>query len=96
MPIAEIVNRVLKRQSLKFVIAKGGITSNDVASKGLEVRHAIVVGPLLPGLVSLWRPVDGVAVGMPFVVFPGNVGDEFALAQIVSKLSNPDREQKST
>lgn len=94
--IAEIVNRVLKRQSLKFVIAKGGITSNDVASKGLEVRHAIVVGPLLPGLVSLWRPVDGVAVGMPFVVFPGNVGDEFALAQIVSKLSNPDREQKST
>lgn len=94
--IAEVVNRVLKKQPLKFVIAKGGITSNDVASKGLEVRHAIVVGPLLPGLVSLWRPVDGVAVGMPFVVFPGNVGDQFALAQIVSKLSNPDREQKSS
>lgn len=91
--IAEIVNRVLKKRNLKFVIAKGGITSNDVASKGLEVRHAIVVGPLLPGLVSLWRPVDGVAVGMPFVVFPGNVGDEFALAQIVEKLSNPEREK---
>lgn len=91
--IAEIVNRVLRKRNLKFVIAKGGITSNDVASKGLEVRHAIVVGPLLPGLVSLWRPVDGVAVGMPFVVFPGNVGDEFALAQVVEKLSNPQREQ---
>ncbi len=93
--IAEIVNRVLRKRNLKFVIAKGGITSNDVASKGLDVRHALVVGPLLPGLVSLWRPVDGVAVGMPFVVFPGNVGDEFALAKVVEKLSNPEREQNS-
>ncbi len=93
--IAEIVNRVLKQRHLKFVISKGGITSNDVASKGLQVRRAIVVGPLLPGLVSLWRPVDGVAVGMPFVVFPGNVGDEFALAKVVEKLSNPEREQNS-
>jgi uncharacterized protein YgbK (DUF1537 family) len=93
--IANIVNQVLKSKKLKFVIAKGGITSNDVASIGLEVRHATVVGPLLPGLVSLWRPEDGVAVGMPFVVFPGNVGDEFALAKVVEKLSNPEREQNS-
>lgn len=93
--VAEIVNRVLKKRNLKFLIAKGGITSNDVASKGLEVRHAIVVGPLLPGLISLWRPVDGLAVGTPFVVFPGNVGDEFALAEIVEKLSHPEREQNA-
>ncbi len=93
--IAHIVNQVLKSKKLKFVIAKGGITSNDVASIGLEVRHATVVGPLLPGLVSLWRPVDGVAVGMPFVVFPGNVGDQFALAKVVEKLSNPEREQNA-
>jgi uncharacterized protein YgbK (DUF1537 family) len=93
--MAEIVNRVLKQRHLEFVISKGGITSNDVASKGLQVRRASVIGPLLPGLVSLWRPVDGVAVGMPFVVFPGNVGDEFALAKVVQKLSNPEREQNS-
>ncbi|MEO0060877.1 MAG: hypothetical protein RL343_495 [Actinomycetota bacterium] len=93
--IANIVHQVLRSRNLKFVIAKGGITSNDVASIGLEVRHATVIGPLLPGLVSLWRPVDGVAVGMPFVVFPGNVGDEFALAKVVEKLSNPEREQSA-
>ncbi len=90
--VAEVVNLVLRQNRPKFVIAKGGITSNDVASKGLEVRHAIVVGPLLPGLVSLWRPEDGVAVGVPFVVFPGNVGDEFALAQIIDKLSTKTSE----
>ena len=90
--IARVVNNLLKTAKPRFVIAKGGITSNDVASKGLEVRHALVVGPLLPGLVSLWRPVDGIAVGMPFVVFPGNVGDEFALAEIIKKLSRNIKE----
>jgi uncharacterized protein YgbK (DUF1537 family) len=92
--VSTIVNRLLKKSPPRFVIAKGGITSNDVASKGLEVSHAIAVGPLLPGIVSLWRPIDGVAVGMPFVVFPGNVGDEKALAEVVARLSSAN--EKST
>jgi len=94
--LALIVNQVLKENALSFVIAKGGITSNDVASIGLEVRHAIAVGPLLPGVISLWRPIDGVAVGMPFVVFPGNVGSDEALMEIVQKLSTPKTEMSST
>jgi uncharacterized protein YgbK (DUF1537 family) len=70
-----------------WVIAKGGITSHDVAVKGLGIRRATVLGQLLPGMVSVFRPdeADERAVGMPYVVFAGNVGDESTLAEIVER-----------
>jgi uncharacterized protein YgbK (DUF1537 family) len=86
--IVRVVNRTLKTFPPRFVIAKGGITSSDVAAHGLEIRHAIVRGPMLPGIVSLWEPVDGPAKGIPYVVFAGNVGDDESLAQVTRKLSN--------
>jgi uncharacterized protein YgbK (DUF1537 family) len=85
--VVEVVNRVLKTVPPRFVIAKGGITSSDVAAHGLEIRHAMVRGPMLPGIVSLWEPVDGPAKGIPYVVFAGNVGDEWSLADVTRKLS---------
>jgi uncharacterized protein YgbK (DUF1537 family) len=86
--VVAVVNRTLKTFPPRFVIAKGGITSSDVAAHGLEIRHAIVRGPMLPGIVSLWEPVDGPAKGIPFIVFAGNVGDDQSLAQVTRKLSN--------
>ncbi|PNH83516.1 four-carbon acid sugar kinase family protein [Arthrobacter sp. AFG20] len=86
--VVAVVNRTLKTFPPRFVIAKGGITSSDVAAHGLEIRHAIVRGPMLPGIVSLWEPVDGPAKGIPYIVFAGNVGDDESLAQVTSKLSN--------
>lgn len=86
--VVAVVNRTLKTFPPRFVIAKGGITSSDVAAHGLEIRHAIVRGPMLPGIVSLWEPVDGPAKGIPYVVFAGNVGDDDSLAQVTRKLSN--------
>ena len=70
-----------------WVIAKGGITSHDVAVRGLGIRRADVLGQLLDGMVSVFRPVeaDPRAVGMPYVVFAGNVGDEQTLAEIVDR-----------
>lgn len=70
----------------RFIIAKGGITSSDVATKGLHIARATALGTLLPGLISLWRPEDGSAVGTPFIVFPGNVGGESSLADVVDRL----------
>jgi uncharacterized protein YgbK (DUF1537 family) len=69
------------------VIAKGGITSHDVAVRGLGIRRAEVLGQLLPGMVSVFRPLDAApgAVGTPYVVFAGNVGDEETLADIVDR-----------
>ena len=85
--VVDVVNRTLKTFPPRFVIAKGGITSSDVAAHGLEIRHAIVRGPMLPGIVSLWEPVDGPAKGIPYIVFAGNVGDDDSLAQVTRKLS---------
>ncbi|MEV7605940.1 four-carbon acid sugar kinase family protein [Paenarthrobacter sp. NPDC089322] len=85
--VVALVNRTLKTFPPRFVIAKGGITSSDVAAHGLEIRRAIVRGPMLPGIVSLWEPVDGPAKGIPYIVFAGNVGDDQSLAQVTRKLS---------
>ncbi len=70
----------------KFVIAKGGITSYDIGVKGLAVRKARAIGQALPG-VPVWRPLDGRFPGMPYIIFPGNVGEKNALADLVKSLS---------
>ncbi|MDY5151805.1 nucleotide-binding domain containing protein [Actinotignum urinale] len=85
--VVEIVQKILERRPPKFVIAKGGITSSDVATKGLSIRHATVIGPMLPGIVSLWSGQDGPAQGIPYIVFAGNVGDETSLAEVAEKLT---------
>lgn len=85
--VVEVVQRILATRPPRFVIAKGGITSSDVATLGLGIRRAFVRGPMLPGIVSLWEPVDGPARGIPYVVFAGNVGDDESLADVVDTLS---------
>ncbi|MFI0779543.1 four-carbon acid sugar kinase family protein [Streptomyces sp. NPDC021212] len=69
-----------------YVVAKGGITSSDIATEGLEIRRAWARGTLLPGIVSLWEPDSGPSVGIPYIVFAGNVGDDHALADAVDLL----------
>ncbi|HEY2279751.1 MAG TPA: four-carbon acid sugar kinase family protein [Streptosporangiaceae bacterium] len=72
-----------------WVVAKGGITSHDVAVRGLGIRRAEVAGQLFPGVISVFRPLDAepAAIGKPYVVFAGNVGDEDTLADVVAILS---------
>jgi uncharacterized protein YgbK (DUF1537 family) len=72
-----------------WIVAKGGITSHDVALSGLGIRRAAVAGQLFPGLISVFWPIDAApeAVGMPYVVFAGNVGDDGTLAQVVAILN---------
>jgi uncharacterized protein YgbK (DUF1537 family) len=76
-----------------WVVAKGGITSHDVALHGLGIRRAEVAGQLFPGVISVLRPIDAApeAIGVPYVVFAGNVGDEGTLGQVVAIL-NGERE----
>ncbi|HVB54131.1 MAG TPA: four-carbon acid sugar kinase family protein [Candidatus Acidoferrales bacterium] len=71
-----------------WIVAKGGITSHDVAVQGLGMRRATVVGQVLPGMVSVLQPIDAApeAVGIPYVVFAGNVGGDDALAKVVAVL----------
>lgn len=69
-----------------YLIAKGGITASDLATKALGIRRAMVRGQILPG-VPVWEPdEDSRFPGLPYVVFPGNVGGETALLDAVNKL----------
>ena len=56
--------------------------------QALGIRRARVVGPMLPGIVSLWQPMTGPAVGIPYVVFAGNVGAADSLARVVRTLAD--------
>jgi uncharacterized protein YgbK (DUF1537 family) len=70
----------------RYVLAKGGITSSDIATRGLDVRRAMVLGQILPG-VPVWQlGQESRFPGLAYIVFPGNVGSAQALAEIVSGL----------
>ncbi len=73
---------------LPWVLAKGGITSHDVAVRGLGIRRADVAGQLGGGGVSLFSPVDAPEEirGVPYAVFPGNVGGADSLRDVVQTL----------
>ena len=72
----------------RYVLAKGGITSSDVATKGLGVKRAVVIGQVSKG-VSVWQlGPESRYDGLLYVVFPGNVGEPETLAEAVSILSS--------
>ncbi len=70
----------------RYLVAKGGITSSDIATEALGVRRAMVLGQVQPG-VPVWKLGDETRYpGMSYIVFPGNVGNHDALVQIQQKL----------
>ncbi len=70
----------------RYLLAKGGITSSDIATQGLGVRRALVLGQILPG-VPVWRTgAESLHPELIYIVFPGNVGDVHAVAQVVAVL----------
>ena len=70
----------------KFVIAKGGITSSDVGTKALGVKRANVLGQIEPGIPVWQTGAESKFPGIPYVIFPGNVGEDTTLRHAVEKL----------
>ena len=69
------------RETPAFVIAKGGITSSDIGTKALKVRRALVMGQIRPG-IPVWRTgAESRFPGIPYVIFPGNVGEDTTLRE---------------
>lgn len=87
--VVEVVQKVRTARPA-WVIAKGGITSHEVAHRGLGIRLATAQGQFFPGQISLFTPVEAPAevLGTPYVVFPGNVGGRDALADVVARLKS--------
>ncbi|KAF2298445.1 hypothetical protein GH714_023598 [Hevea brasiliensis] len=87
--LVEIVRRISIRP--RYIIAKGGITSSDLATKALEAKCAKIVGQALAG-VPLWLlGPESRHPEVPYIVFPGNVGDSKALAEVVKSWARPSR-----
>lgn len=83
--IVEVVRQIARRPA--WFIAKGGITASDIATDALGIRKARVLGQAVPG-IPVWRAgPESRWPGLTYVVFPGNVGDDRALADMVEILS---------
>ncbi len=86
--ISEGVYHLVKDLKVRpsFVVAKGGITSSDVGTKGLGIRKALVLGQIEAG-VPVWKADEGSKFpDIPYIIFPGNVGEDETLRNAVSKL----------
>lgn len=70
-----------------FLIAKGGITSSDIATKVLCVKRAFVMGQVKPG-IPVWKTdAENLFPGIPYIIFPGNVGETSTLREIAEILT---------
>lgn len=80
-------------EGIGYLIAKGGITSNETLSRGLELRSARVLGQVLPGCSVVRCPSHHPRFpDLPVVIFPGNVGDREALARAYARMAGrPER-----
>ncbi|TMM52021.1 hypothetical protein FEE95_21660 [Maribacter algarum] len=80
-----IVKKIKNRP--KYILAKGGITSSDIAVKALKVTGANIIGQAING-VPVWRlGINAKFPELPYIVFPGNVGESDALYNVIQKLS---------
>ena len=73
-----------------FLISKGGITSNNLLSQGLNLTTVRLLGQILPGCCVVRTAVDHPQfASLPVVLFPGNVGSDRSLVtawEIMNKL----------
>lgn len=86
--ISDALTSIVRRLSVQpaFLIAKGGITSSDVGTKGLFVRRALVLGQVAPGIPVWQTGAESKFPGMSYIIFPGNVGAVETLRDVVKML----------
>ena len=87
--VSHILTQIMQSLTVRprFLVAKGGITSSDIATKGLGVQRAMVMGQVIKG-VPVWElGKETKFPGLPYIIFPGNVGTEESLNEVVERLS---------
>ena len=63
-----------------YLVAKGGITSHDILTHGLDIKSARVLGQVVTNVPCV------MAKDFPYIIFPGNVGNEESLKEVYLKL----------
>lgn len=88
--VSDFLTNVIRQLEVQpsFLLTKGGITSSDVATKGLEIKRALVLGQIIKG-VPVWQLGEETKFPNSVqIIFPGNVGEVSSLAEIMGKLSS--------
>ena len=75
--LVEIVHRLPYTPA--YLVAKGGITSHDILTRGLEVKTARVMGQAINSVPCIMTE------RFPYIIFPGNVGGPDSLREIYEK-----------
>lgn len=74
-------------RDIGFLISKGGITSNDVLSTGLNLRSVRLLGQVLAGCsMVITENNHPLFANLPVVLFPGNVGNDQGLVTVYRRL----------
>lgn len=63
-----------------YLVGKGGITSHDILTKGLGMKSARVLGQIVNSVPCVMGPQ------FPYIIFPGNVGNDQSLREVFVKL----------
>lgn len=63
-----------------YLVAKGGITSHDILTHGLDIKSARVLGQIVSSVPCIMTKA------FPYIIFPGNVGNEESLKEVYIKL----------
>lgn len=82
--VTSIVSRLHVRPS--YIIAKGGITSSDIGTTGLQVKRATVAGQIKPGIPVWITGEESKFPNLTYVIFPGNVGSKTTLREVAETL----------
>ncbi|MFD1138196.1 four-carbon acid sugar kinase family protein [Paenibacillus urinalis] len=86
--ISDAVTSIVQQLKVRprFIVAKGGITSSDIGTKGLKVQRATVAGQIKPGVPVWITGEESKFPHIPYIIFPGNVGDQDTLKETVELL----------
>ncbi len=84
--LVDIVRRL--EAAPRFVVAKGGITASDLATKAFNARSAWALGPIVTG-VPVWQlGPESRFPGLPLIFFPGNFGQPETLCDVLDRLED--------
>lgn len=88
MTVSAFLVGIVKKLPYKpaYIVAKGGITSDDILKFGLNVKNARVAGQALPGIPVIITRETSALPELPYIIFPGNVGDAQSLSKLYEKL----------
>lgn len=76
-------------EGIGYLISKGGITSNDTLSTGLDLPAVRLLGQVYPGISMVITPSDHPRFpNLPVVLFPGNVGEVDTLVLLHRRLKS--------